>query len=134
MVHPVTQRPRTCRAPGTQSSIACGCENAPVATTADLVIDGRTVDPSRLAEICRRYGVAELAVFGSVARGDASGTSDVDVLYVLGPGAALGFALNDLEDELAALFGRPVDLVSKRALHRLIRDQVLAEARTLYAA
>jgi predicted nucleotidyltransferase len=105
-----------------------------MATTADLIIDGRSVDRARLAEICRRYRVAELAVFGSVPRGEASATSDVDVLYVLESGAALGFALNDLEDELAALFGRPVDLVSKRALHRLIRDQVLSDARTLYAA
>ena len=49
-------------------------------------------------------------------------------------GVRLGFAINSLEDELAELFHRPVDLVSRRALHRLIRDDVLAEARTLYAA
>jgi predicted nucleotidyltransferase len=59
---------------------------------------------------------------GSVARG-AGATSDVDILYVLAPDVRLGFAVNDLEDELAALLGRPVDLVSKRALHRLIRDE-----------
>ena len=73
-------------------------------------------------------------MFGSVARGDATTESNVDLLYVLRPGARLGFRINELEDELAALFGRPVDLVSKRALHRLIRDDVLSEARTLDAA
>ena len=98
------------------------------------LIDGQPVDGSRLAELCRRYGVAELAVFGSVARGEASEASDVDLLYVLEPGARIGFAINELEDELAKLFARPVDLVAKRALHRLIRDDVLTEARTLYAA
>jgi predicted nucleotidyltransferase len=39
-----------------------------------------------------------------------------------------------LEDALADLFGRRVDLVTKKSLHRLLRDEVLSEARTLYAA
>ena len=99
-----------------------------------LVIDGHTVDATRLAEVCRRYGVAELAVFGSVARGEATEASDVDLLYVLEPESQLGFAINDLEDELTRLFERRVDLVSKGALHRLLRDEVLSGARTLYAA
>lgn len=95
---------------------------------------GIDVDRARLNEVCRRYGVEELSVFGSVARGAASADSDVDLLYVLAPGARLGFALNRLEDELTEIFGRPVDLVSRRALHPLLRDTVEAEARTLYAA
>jgi predicted nucleotidyltransferase len=37
----------------------------------------------RLAELCQKYGIAELSVFGSVARGDARPDSDVDLLYVL---------------------------------------------------
>lgn len=102
--------------------------------TAMIEVDGHVVDPARLAEVCRRYRVAELALFGSIARGEASDGSDVDLLYVLEPGARLGFAISDLEDELAMLFERPVDLVSKRALHRLLREQVLSDARTLYAA
>lgn len=105
------------------------CDNERVDAAATIDVDG-----TRLAELCRRYGVAELAVFGSVARGEATDESDVDLLYVLEPGSQLGFGINDLEDELAALFGRPVDLVSKRTLHRLLRDQVLSDARTLYAA
>ena len=111
-----------------------GCDNDGMDATRTILIEGHPLDGARLAELCRRYGVAELAVFGSVARGDANQTSDVDLLYVLEPGARLGFAINSLEDELAELCHRPVDLVSRRALHRLIRDDVLAEARTLYAA
>ena len=78
--------------------------------------------------------MAELAVFGSAARGETTAGSNVDVLYVLAPGAKLGFAINRLEDELSGLFGRPVDLVAKKSLHRLLRDDVTAQARTLYAA
>lgn len=99
-----------------------------------LTIDGRPVDPTRLAEICQRYGVAELAVFGSAVRGEVPEASDVDVLYVLAPGTRLGFGINRLEDELSELFGRPVDLVARKALHPLLRDDVTAQARTLYAA
>ncbi len=91
-------------------------------------------DVERLREVCERYGVASLEVFGSVARGEDSGQSDIDVLYVLKPGVRLGFRLFDLEDELADLFGRPVDLVARRAVNKYIREQVLADARPLYAA
>jgi predicted nucleotidyltransferase len=40
----------------------------------------------RLAELCQKYGIAELSVFGSVARGDARPDSDIDQLYVRVPG------------------------------------------------
>lgn len=88
----------------------------------------------RLREVCERYGVASLEMFGSVARGEESGSSDVDLLYVLKPDARLGFRLFDLEDELADLFGRSVDLVARRSVNKYLREQVLADAQPLYAA
>lgn len=99
-----------------------------------MSVTGLDVDTQRLAELCRRYGVARLEVFGSVARGEADETSDLDLLYELTPGAKLGWEIEDLQDELSELFARPVDLVSKRALHRRLRRAVLAEALELYAA
>lgn len=92
------------------------------------------VDRARLDEICERYGIAELAAFGSRSRGDATEASDLDLLYTLAPGRHLGFAINQLEDELSDVFSCRVDLVSKASLHRLMRDQVLAESQVLYAA
>lgn len=91
-------------------------------------------DAERLGEICRRYGVARLEVFGSVSREEAAPDSDIDVLYDLAPGARLGWEIETLADELSEVLGRPVDLVSRRALHERLRDAVLAEARVLYAA
>lgn len=93
----------------------------------------RAMEP-RLAELCRKYGIAELSVFGSVARGDAQPDNDVDLLYVRVPGNDLGMSYFALQEDLEHLFGRPVDLVSKEGLHRVIRDQVLADAQVLYAA
>jgi uncharacterized protein len=92
------------------------------------------VDSDLLAHICQRYGVAELSIFGSVLRGTASEASDVDLLYLLEPDVRLGWAIEELSEELASLFGRPVDLVSKRALNVLIAEPILAEAEIVYAA
>jgi predicted nucleotidyltransferase len=88
----------------------------------------------RLAELCQKYGIAELSVFGSIARGDERPDSDVDLLYVRLPGNDLGMSHFALQDDLETLFGRLVDLVPKDGLHRAIRDQVLDDAQVLYAA
>ncbi|WP_300676999.1 nucleotidyltransferase family protein [Nocardioides sp.] len=92
------------------------------------------VDLQRLREVCERYGVASLEVFGSVARGEETPDSDIDLLYVFRPDVVTGFRIFDLEDELSALFGRPVDLVGRDAINRHLRASILAEARPLYAA
>src|SRR3954463_3141047 len=106
-----------------------------IATLGDMpTVPGVTIDEARLADVCARYGIARLRVFGSVARGTATTDSDIDVLYELEPGRRLGWEIEQLADELAAVFGRPVDLVSPAALHRRLKDTVLSEARTLYAA
>jgi predicted nucleotidyltransferase len=93
---------------------------------ADLPLD-------RIGAICRKYGVSELAVFGSALRDDFGPDSDVDFLYVLSPDSTLGWEIVDLRDELRAAVGRDVDIVPKRFLHRVIRERVLAEARVVYA-
>ena len=92
------------------------------------------IDADRVAEVCRRHGVVELAIFGSLARGQQTAESDVDLLYVLNPEVRIGWEIHRLEDELSAVFGRPVDLVAKDVLHRLMRDEVLREAEIIYAA
>jgi predicted nucleotidyltransferase len=55
-----------------------------------LIIAGVEVDEGRLADICDRYGIAKLQIFGSQARGNAGPDSDIDVLYTLRPGRRLG--------------------------------------------
>ena len=95
---------------------------------------GIEADQEALAAVCERYGIAELKVFGSRAHGTARPGSDIDVLYTLRPGRKLGWEVEQLADELSAVLGRPVDLVSLRALHPRLKPAVLAEARPLYAA
>lgn len=88
----------------------------------------------RVGEVCQRYGVARLDVFGSAVRGSAAAGSDLDLLYTLAEGARLGWEIDDLTTELEAIVGRPVDLVAPAALHPLIRGHVLDEARPFYVA
>ena len=99
-----------------------------------LMIAGSEVDEERLADICDRYGIAKLEVFGSQARGTARPDSDIDVLYTLRPGRVLGWEIEQLADELTELLGRKVDLISLRSLHPLLQPSVRAEAQPLYAA
>jgi predicted nucleotidyltransferase len=89
----------------------------------------------QIAELCRRYGIAELSVFGSVARGDDRPDSDVDLLYMsASDSTSSSWELWELRDELTLLLGRKIDLVPKDNLHWVIRDRVLNEAMPVYAA
>lgn len=99
-----------------------------------MTVTGLDVDVDQIAAICHRYGVARLEVFGSVGRGEDRPDSDIDLLYDLAPGARLGWDIETLADELSEALGRPVDLVSRKALHERLREAVLAEAQLLYAA
>jgi len=93
------------------------------------------VDEAKLADLCRRYQVRELSLFGSAARGEMRPDSDIDLLVEFLPGAEV-----DLVDyaglmlDLSKLLGRKVDLVSKNGLKPLIRNLVLEESRLVYAA
>ncbi len=88
-----------------------------------------------IADVCRRYGVRELAVFGSAARGDLRPESDIDILVEFIPGTRIGLVkFASLAEELTSLIGRTVDLVSKAGLKPWVRPEVLKEAQLVYAA
>lgn len=78
-----------------------------------------TVHREAIARLCRRYGVARLAVFGSAATGDFDpGRSDIDLLVVFDPASGINRfdAHFGLKEDLEALLGHPVDLVPPAAL------------------
>jgi|HubBroStandDraft_1064217.scaffolds.fasta_scaffold267987_2 predicted nucleotidyltransferase len=83
-----------------------------------------------LPELRRRWPIHSLALFGSVARGDADPASDLDVLVEFERPVTLS-AFLALEDELAGLTGRQIDLVSAAALKPHIGRRVRAEAVTV---
>lgn len=90
----------------------------------------------QISELCRKYDVRELSVFGSAARSDFGPDSDVDFLVIFENddyGPWMG-KLTDLEADLSNLLHRPVDLVPKDRLKWVIRDEVLSEAKVVYEA
>lgn len=93
-----------------------------------------TVPHEELAEICRRYHVRELALFGSVLRDDFGEDSDIDVLVEYEPDVAISLYDHfDFGRELEQLLGRKVDLISKKGLNPVIRDEVLRDSEIVYA-
>ena len=92
-----------------------------------------------IAQVCRRFGVRRLEVFGSAARGDdfRPGHSDADFLVTFEPEAHDDLALfADFKDALEGLLGRPVDLVERAAVEAsrnfIRRRRILAEAETVH--
>lgn len=72
----------------------------------------------------RRFGVAELALFGSVARDEADENSDVDILVRFHPAVAAGAAYLNTAHYIEDLLGRRVDLVEREALRPELRRYV----------
>lgn len=95
-----------------------------------------TVEPSLLASFCRRYGITELWLFGSAARGDDRPDSDVDLLAKFAPDSATStWDWPAMTDELEAIFGRKVDLLSEGILRNPYRRaSIMADRKVLYAA
>lgn len=91
------------------------------------------VDEERLKEICHRYGVEFLGVFGSTARGEAREGSDLDLLVKFSPNDKGGlFQLVRMQSDLEVVFGKKVDLLTEGFLSKYFRDEVIAETKPIY--
>ncbi len=94
-------------------------------------IDNITVHQEQLSEICKRFMIRELALFGSVLTDDFNESSDIDLLVEFTPDSGISlFDLVDLKDEFENLFGREVDIVSKNAVKKsrnYIRKKAILE-------
>ncbi len=82
---------------------------------------------SNLNELRSQYHVTELSIFGSMARNQATPDSDIDVLVDFAKTPGL-FRYVELKNHLEVLLGAPVDLVTRKALKRQLRDSILSEA------
>jgi len=89
------------------------------------------IDKDRLRDFCRRWRITEFALFGSVTRPEEfRADSDVDVLVSFDRGASWTlYDLMDVRDQLAAMFGRDVDLLERAGVETmknyLRRDEIL---------
>ena len=97
------------------------------------------VPKTKIAEFCKRWNVSEFAIFGSALRADFRPDSDVDVLVSFAPQAHVTlFDMVHMQEELKAIFGRDVDLISKRGVETsrnyLRRKRILESAEVIHVA
>ena len=103
------------------------------------MLDPKDLPMDSLRAFCKRWKVKELALFGSALRDDFGPESDIDLLVTFEPEAH--WSLFDhvrMQEELEAMIGRDVDLVSRWAIerspNRIRRKAILSSAKTLHAA
>ena len=116
---------------GTRDETILPAGTRPVAANVDLPL-------GRIGEFCRRWGIVEFSLFGSVLRNDFAPDRDVDVLITFAPGSP-GITFENrpvILDELSAIFGgRRVDLVEKDLIRNPFRRySILTTAKVVYAA
>lgn len=97
------------------------------------------VPKAKIAEFCKRWNISEFAVFGSALRPDFRSDSDVDVLVTFAPQTHVTlFDMVYMQDELKAIFGRNVDLVSRRGVEAsrnyLRRKNILESAEVIHVS
>jgi uncharacterized protein len=90
----------------------------------------------KIEAFCRKWMVKEFSLFGSVLRDDFRTDSDIDVLVSFEPGGGIDFDNRiEMQDELAEIFGRKVDLVEKEAVRNPFRRyNILTTREVVYAA
>ena len=91
------------------------------------LLDSLVLNKEDILAIARRYHAANVRLFGSVARGEDQGESDIDLLVDFLPGSTLLDQVG-LMQELSSMLERRVDVVSARALNKHLRQRVLNEA------
>lgn len=93
------------------------------------------VPQEKIAEFCQRWEIIEFSLFGSVLRADFNAQSDVDVLIVFDENAEIGlFDIAQMQIELEAIYGRPVDVIEKASLRNPYRrEEILRTAQVVYA-
>ncbi|MBP0027688.1 nucleotidyltransferase family protein [Roseofilum sp. Guam] len=92
--------------------------------------------PEHLTEFCQRWSIIELALFGSILRDDFNANSDVDVLVTFKPDHSWGLEFIQMREQLATLFHRPVDLITRQSINNspnmLRRQNILNSAEVIY--
>jgi len=78
----------------------------------------------------RKHGVRKAGLFGSIVRGEATETSDIDILVEFGEGKSL-LDLVGLKLELQELLGKKVDVITYKSLHPLLKERILKEQRII---
>lgn len=102
-------------------------------------MDRKSLPTDKISAFCRKWNIVEFSLFGSVLREDFSPDSDIDVLVLFHPSARWNLLdMVDMREELMGIFGREVDLLSKRGIEAsrnpYRKKEILESAEVIYAA
>ena len=105
-------------------------------TIKKLLKNGISLDYNEVINICKKYYIKELSLFGSSIRDDFTKTSDIDILVSFDKDSKITlFSIIELENEFSKLLGRDVDVVEKESLKNPIRkNKILSSREIIYAA
>jgi uncharacterized protein len=97
------------------------------------------IPSDKIADYCKRWKIIELALFGSALKEDFNPKSDIDVLVTFDKDAHWTlFDMVDMQEELKDIFGRDVDLVSRRGIESsqnyLRRKEILSSAKVIHVS
>ncbi len=87
----------------------------------------------QISDLCSRYHVKTLRIFGSLARGDFDDESDIDLLATFSKPISL-LQMVGLERELSSVLGRKVDLLTTKSISPYLKSRIIKESRPIYAA
>lgn len=122
--------------PAAQRSLPAHAKIEMSMPTVAQTLHGVQISAEAIEDFCRRWKIVELALFGSILSPEFRPDSDIEVLVTFSPDAQHSlFDLVTMQDELAVMFGREVDLVEKQALRNPFRRKhILEHSQVIYAA
>jgi len=100
-----------------------------------MTLNGIHFDQPQLVEFCRQNGIVRLSIFGSILTERFGSNSDIDLLVEFDAGRRVSlFDIGGMTADLRDMLGRQVDLRTPEDLSVYFRDEVIRQARPLYAA
>lgn len=89
-------------------------------------------DQTKLNVLCQTYGISNLFLFGSQARGDSSEDSDIDLIAKFDKPIGL-IEFVKAEQELSQMFSKPVDLLTEQSINPKIKESIQRDLLSLYS-
>lgn len=82
----------------------------------------------KIYAIAEKYGISNIRIFGSVARGEETSASDIDMLVSISKHKGMGFDLIRFEREFSEKFNAKTDVISENGVHHLLKEKIFGEA------
>lgn len=99
-----------------------------------MIVNGIKFDETQLAKFCRQHGIVRLSLFGSILSDQFKADSDIDMLVEFDPARRISlFDVGGMMADLRDMLGRTVDLRTAQDLSIYFRDDVVRQAKPLYA-